>query len=210
MSSTPTSGGEVPEQIDVPAGYGRAFRVRAGQQFEIIDVEGEQVADLCAVAAESHDEHIFLPVTRLALGRAEFRHGDVLLTDRRRGIVRLDDDPVGTHDTLFGICDRYRYEVDFALPPGHRNCRDNFVEALSAEGVSPAHADLAADNGVNIFINQRRDEQGEFHLEAPLTRPGDAARFTALIDAVVAVSACPESQSACNGGRPTPMRIRLL
>jgi uncharacterized protein len=199
----------VNEAIDVPAGYGRAFRVRAGQRFEIVDVEGEQVADLAAVAAEDHDEAIFLPVTRLALGRTELRHGDVLLTSHRRGIVRLDDDPVGTHDILFGVCDRYRYEVDFSLPPGHRNCRDNFVEAFAEHGVGPVQAHRAADNGVNIFINQRLDDAGEFHLEAPRTRAGDAAQFTALIDAIVAVSACPESQTACNGGHPTPMAIRL-
>jgi uncharacterized protein len=199
----------VTEEIKVPAGHGRAFRVRAGQRFEIVDVEGEQVADLCAIAAADHDEAIFLPVTRLALGRTDLRHGDVLLTSHRRGIVRLDGDPVGTHDILFGVCDRYRYEVDFALPPGHRNCRDNFVEALAAEGVGAVQAQRAADNGVNIFINQRVDEDGVFHLEAPRTKPGDAAQMTALIDAIVAISACPESQTACNGGQPTPMLVRL-
>lgn len=197
------------DEIVVPAGHGRAFRVRAGQRFEIVDVEGEQVADLCAVAADDHDEHVFLPVTRLALGRTEFRHGDALLTSHRRPIVRLDRDPVGTHDILFGVCDRYRYEVDFGLPPGHRNCRDNFVEAMASEGVGAVQAHRAADNGVNIFINQRLDEDGVFHLEAPLTKPGDAAEMTALLDAIVAISACPESQSACNGGRPTPMLVRL-
>jgi uncharacterized protein YcgI (DUF1989 family) len=197
------------EEIRIPAGHGRAFRLRAGQRFEIVDVEGQQVADLCAVAADDHDEHIFLPVTRLALGRTALRHGDVLLTDHRRGIVRLDDDPVGTHDILFGVCDRYRYEVDFGLPPGHRNCRDNFLEAMAAEGVAAQPAHVAADNGVNIFINQRLDADGNFHLEAPRTEPGDAAELTALIDAIVAVSACPESQTACNGGRPTPLLIRI-
>jgi uncharacterized protein YcgI (DUF1989 family) len=199
----------VSEEIEVPAGHGRAVRVRAGQRFEIVDVEGEQVADLCAVAAEDHDESIFLPVTRLALGRTELRHGDELLTSRRRPILRLEDDPVGTHDVLFGVCDRYRYEVDFGLPPGHRNCRDNFVEALAEHGVGAVQAHRAADNGVNVFINQRLDDAGSFQLEAPLTKAGDAALFTALIDAIVAVSACPESQTACNGGRPTPMAIRL-
>jgi uncharacterized protein YcgI (DUF1989 family) len=199
----------VSEEIEVPAGHGRAFHVRAGQRFEIVDLEGEQVADLAAVAAEDHDEHIFLPVTRLALGRTEFRHGDTLLTKHRREIVRLDRDPTDTHDILFGVCDRYRYEVDFELPPGHRNCRDNFVEAFAQEGVGAREAHVAADNGVNIFINQRLDDEGVFHLEAPLTKPGDAAEFTALIDAIVAISACPESQTACNGGRPTPMLVRL-
>jgi uncharacterized protein YcgI (DUF1989 family) len=197
------------EELEIRAGRGLAFSLRAGQRFEIVDVEGQQVADVCAIAAEDHDESIFLPVTRLALGRTDLRHGDELLTSRRRPILRLDRDPVGTHDMLFGVCDRYRYEVDFGLAPGHRNCRDNFVEALAAQGVGTVQAHRAADNGVNIFINQRIDEYGHFHLETPLSRPGDAAELTAMMDAIVAVSACPESQTACNGGRPTPIRIRL-
>lgn len=196
-------------EILVPAGHGRAFEVSAGQRFEIVDLEGEQVADVAAVSAQDHDEHIFLPVTRLSLERTEFKRGDSLLTKRRRPILTLEDDPVGTHDILFGVCDRYRYEVDFGLPPGHRNCRDNFVESFATLGVSERAAHVAADNGVNIFINQRLDSQGNFHLETPLTKAGDSAKFTALIDAIVAVSACPESQTDCNGGNPSPMLVRV-
>jgi uncharacterized protein len=195
--------------VFIPACHGRAFRVRAGQSFDLVDVEGQQVGDLCAVSADDPGEHVFLPVTRLALGRVDLRHGDVLLTQRRRGILRLDDDPVGTHDMLFGVCDRYRYEVDFGLSEPHRNCRDNFIEALAGEGVDAAQAGLASDNAINVFINQHFDGES-FQLDAPLTKPGDAARFTALIDAIVAVSACPEEQSLCNGGNPTPMKALLL
>lgn len=193
----------------IPAGHGRAFAVKAGLHFDIVDLEGAQVADAAAVSAHDHDEHVFLPVTRLALGRAEFKQGDSLLTKRRRPILTLVDDPVGTHDILFGVCDRYRYEVDFGLEPGHRNCRDNFIESFAAHDVSERAAHLAADNGVNIFINQRLDEHGEFHLETPLTKAGDSAEFSALIDAIVAVSACPESQTDCNGGHPSPMLVRV-
>ncbi len=167
------------------------------------------MADVTAVHAHDYDEHVFLPVTRLALERTEFREGDSLLTKHRRAILRLDDDPIGNNDVLFGVCDRYRYEVDFGLPPGHRNCRDNFVESLAGFGVPERASHAAADNGINIFINQRLDESGAFHLEAPHTQPGDSARFTALIDALVAVSACPESQTECNGRNPTPILVRL-
>lgn len=196
-------------EVMIPAGFGKAFEVAPGQQFQLVDVEGKQVGDLAAVAAADPNEHVFLPVTRLALGRAEFRGGDALLTNRRTPIIRLENDIPGT-DILFGVCDRYRYEVDFALSEPHRNCRDNFIEAFADLGVDERQAGAASDNGVNIFINQRRDDEGMFHLEAPLTKAGDAATFTALLHAIVAVSACPEELSDCNGRIPTPLMVRLF
>jgi uncharacterized protein YcgI (DUF1989 family) len=197
------------EEIHIPAGHGKAFTVRTGQCFELVDVEGQQVGDLTALASADRDEHVFLPVTRLALGRLQFVRGDSLLTNHRRPILRLENDIAGA-DILFGVCDRYRYEIDFGMRDYHRSCRDNFVEALAEFGVSERQAGIASDNGVNIFINQRLDEHGAFHLDPPRTKPGDAAVFTACLDAIVAISACPEDGSPCNGGNPTPMMVRLL
>jgi uncharacterized protein YcgI (DUF1989 family) len=192
----------------VPARHAVAVEARRGQSITIVDVKGKQVGDLCAVSLSDTSEYMDLTPTRLALSRLQLKEGDELLTNRRRPILRLADDPIGTHDMIFGGCDKYRYEVDFGIT-GHRNCQDNLLEALNSWVIDETTKQLAVREILNVFINQKLDEHGTFHLLEPVTRAGDSVTFKALIDAIVALSSCPESQSPCNGYKPTEMLIRV-
>lgn len=42
---------------------GNAFKVNKGETFSVVDIEGQQVADLFAVSATSFDEFFSAPVT---------------------------------------------------------------------------------------------------------------------------------------------------
>jgi uncharacterized protein YcgI (DUF1989 family) len=196
------------QEILVPAQHGRAFEVLAGQRMTVIDVEGKQVGDLCALSADDHEEYMFLPPTRLAISRIPFRIGDALMTNRRRPLFRLVEDDVRTHDIWFGTCDRYRYETEFGLL-GHRNCRDNLIEALTPMSIDPTLVRQIVPEAINIFLNQRIDPDFTFHLEEPLSKPGDSATFECLLNAIVAISACPEDMTPCNGFQPTDMLVRI-
>lgn len=190
-------------EIRVPAGHGRAFRVDAGEYVQVIDIEGQQVGDLTAITPDK-SEFVSPAFTRLDLGRLRLREGDELRTNRRRGILRLVDDPVGTHDILFGPCDSSRYEREIGVS-GHRNCLDNLREALSGFGVE-AHE---VPESINLFLNMPFDAEGSFHLSVPITKPGDYVTFECLLDAVVGLSACPEEFSPCNGYQPTDLLVRI-
>src|SRR5436305_13755766 len=56
-------------EILIPGGHGAAFAARAGQLVEIIDLEGQQVADLVAFAARNRTGWLSTPHTRSALLR---------------------------------------------------------------------------------------------------------------------------------------------
>jgi uncharacterized protein YcgI (DUF1989 family) len=195
-------------ELRIPATFAVATEARAGQRVTIVDVEGKQVGDMCAISLEDSSEYMDMTPTRLALSRLELREGDRLLTNRRRPILQLELDPVGTHDMIFGGCDAYRYSVDFGLAE-HRNCQDNLLEALAPWDLPELNRQLAVREILNVFINQELDEHGEFHLLEPITKPGDSVTFEVLMDLIIAVSACPESQTPCNGFTPTDMLIRI-
>ena len=44
------------EEVLVPAGHGRAFRVPRGALLEIVDVEGQQVADFISIREDNRTE----------------------------------------------------------------------------------------------------------------------------------------------------------
>jgi uncharacterized protein YcgI (DUF1989 family) len=190
--------------LTIPARHGRAFEVSAGSTLTIIDVEGEQVADMSALVRADFTEFLSPRHTRLALGRLTLRVGDELQTNRRRPHLRLLDDSVGVHDILLGCCDRYRYELDFHVQ-GHRNCMDNLTEALAPYGVEP----WRVPENINIFMNTIIEPDGRVHVERPVSRAGDHVTFECLIDSVIAISACPQDLNPCNGFRPTDLHVRV-
>ena len=59
--------------IHIPAREGRGFRVAAGQEFRVIDPEGEQVADLFCFVADDPTEFLSAEHTRVTLGRSSGR-----------------------------------------------------------------------------------------------------------------------------------------
>src|SRR6056297_3205439 len=93
-------------EILVPAAHGRAVRLEAGATVEIVAVEGPQVADLWAFAAEDPSEHLSTEHTRSCLDRLAPRVGEAFFSNRRRPLLRvLWDSSPGVHDLLLSACD---------------------------------------------------------------------------------------------------------
>jgi uncharacterized protein len=87
--------------VVVPAGEGRAVRVREGELVRIIDVFGGQVGDLFVFVDGQMSEYMSAEHTRPSIRRLFPAPGDVALTNRRREIVRFEEDrSPGWHDTL--------------------------------------------------------------------------------------------------------------
>src|ERR1700745_3662841 len=59
----------VRQEILIPGGHGEAFAARAGHLVEIIDLEGQQVADFVAFAERNRTEWLSTTHTRSALLR---------------------------------------------------------------------------------------------------------------------------------------------
>ncbi|HEX6511118.1 MAG TPA: urea carboxylase-associated family protein, partial [Chloroflexota bacterium] len=191
--------------VTVPANSGAAFEVREGQ---ILTVHGQTIVDL--VAFDLHDmTHRFDQArTKANLGKLYVSTGDVLISKLNRDMLRIVEDTFaeGHHDLQYGMCSRERwlwslrdpkrsaayYLREGALTPNDfpdHGCFENLSAALEPYGVAPV--DIPAP--INLWQHMDMDCQtGE--MRRSKLRPKTPARFglLALIDCLVAMSACPD------------------
>lgn len=188
--------------LEVPAGQGRAVRVRAGDTVQVIDVDGAQVGDVFAFSAADTAEYLSASHTRTATGRLFPRIGEQFVTNRRRPILTLAaDSSPGVHDMLIAACDAERYRILGA--DDHASCAANLGLALADLGLTTA----VIPQPVNVFMNIPVHADGELRWLPAVSDPGDVITFLAEMDCVVVVSACPMDLNAINGERPTPLAI---
>ena len=192
----------------VPARGGKATRLAAGERIRIINTLGEQVVDTWAFNDMDMSEYMAMDATRAYTLRMSPRKGDVLVTNRRRPILILEEDTFsGWHDTQMAACDRWRYgllgHVGF-----HDNCADNLSKALSEHGLAETHTPAP----LNLWMNIPWSLDGTLAFEAPVSSPGDFVVLRAAINCVVAMSACPQDILPINGvaARPTEAHFEVF
>jgi uncharacterized protein YcgI (DUF1989 family) len=189
----------------VPAGEGRAVAVRAGQHVRVVDVEGGQVGDMFAFAADDPTEYLSASHTRTHTSRLFPHIGEDFVTDRRRPILTLvEDTSLGAHDMLIAACDPERYRA--LGVPQHASCANNLRTVLSQLGLQTP----TIPQPVNVFMRIPADPSGDLSWLPAASRAGDAITFAAAIDCVVVVSACPQDLNAINGESPTALEIEIL
>lgn len=91
--------------IEIAAQTGAVVTVEPGQRLDIVDVEGAQVADMFAVAADDHSEWLSTSATRTANGRLFPLVGESFLTGSYRPLLTFEaDGSPGVHDMLAAPC----------------------------------------------------------------------------------------------------------
>lgn len=191
-------------EIFIPPQQGRAFEARAGDYLTVIDLEGQQVGDFVALNAQDYRERLSTCYTRSMLRRLYVREGDQLYTNHRRPILEIVEDQTGRHDLTLAACDRTHYVQRFGLPD-HPNCLDNLGAALAPYGLEL----WQVPEPFNIFQNTVVDVDGNYQYSAPLTRPGTRIVLRVLMAVIGAVSACANDLTDLNGGRCTPLLLRI-
>jgi uncharacterized protein len=194
----------MPRVVIVPAQSGRAVRAGRGDLVAVADIQGGQVGDLWAIDAAGQGRWLSAGHTRDRCERLfpavgeDFRdqHGDPILR------LAADTSP-GVHDMLFPACDPPMYAARGL--PGHPNCRDNFLAAAAAAGLSPP----VVPDPVNLFQNSAPQADGRLVIGAAVSRPGDTVSFLTLRDVVIIVTSCAVDYPPLNNGRCTPLQIQI-
>jgi aminomethyltransferase len=192
----------------IKAATATAYRVKAGDYIQVIDVSGRQCTDFQCFSARKLDRGLALPldatVTRTLLGRLYPTPGlpSKGFAHDFEPLVELVQDTCGRHDAFATACNA-RYYDDMGYP-GHVNCTENFNRALAEHGV-PARRGWEA---LNYFYNTNVDSNNQLYLDEPWSRPGDYVLMRALTDLVCVSSACPDDIDAANGWNPTDIHIR--
>lgn len=187
----------------LPAGHGRAFPLRAGERLRLATMEGGQVVDTWALALPDFTEWLSMEHTRSGLLALSPHRGDMLFSNRRRPVLTLiEDTSPGVHDTLIPACDAERYDQLGHRGP-HRNCADNFREALAELGYRAPEVPAP----LNVFMNIPVSETGQLSFEPSRASRGDAVTVEAMIDVVVVLSACPQDLVPINGALMLPTDV---
>jgi len=190
---------------EIAGGTGRAVPLRKGEAVRLVNTFGSQVVDTWALAAGDFSEYMSVEHTRRMLFNLFPREGDTLYSNRREPMLLLEEDTSpGKHDMLFACCDKWLYK-HYGCPPGHRSCRDNFIEALFEAG----HDALLVPNPLNLWMNIPVSESEKIGMEPPVSRPGDRVLLRALVDAIVVFSACPMDVTPINGPDRTPKAVHF-
>jgi uncharacterized protein len=190
----------------VPAGEPWMGIVRRGERFRIVDLEGNQAVDTLFYNAEDTAEHYSAQNTIQAQGRIYLTTGSVLLSNRGRPMLRIEDDTCGRHDTLGGACSSESNTVRYALEKRYmHSCRDSFLLALARHDQGMTKRDLPSN--INFFMNVPVEADGTLGIVDGLSSPGKSLTLRAERDTLVLVSNCPQINNPCNGFDPTPVRM---
>jgi uncharacterized protein YcgI (DUF1989 family) len=193
--------------LRVPARQGRAVRLAKGQIITVINTHGTQVCDLWAFNAADPREYLSMEHVHAYLSRITPKPGDDLVTNRRRPILHfVEDSSPGVHDTVIAACDHPRYQ-GLGCKDYHDNCADNLRMALIAINLR-AHE---IPSPFNLWMNTPVRGDGSIEWLPPVARPGDRVVLRAVMDAVIAMSACPQDMVPINGAdnNPTELHFRV-
>jgi uncharacterized protein len=177
---------QIVDEFVIPARYGRAFTVRRGQVFRIFPMEDGQVGDCVFYNANDRKEWFHVGQSWaingiLGTGTSKRFKYFYSKPPRENVMMTVLADTYGDHwGNMGGRCSTRLYQRRDHIAHGHRSCQENLTEALTQFG-------LGGDDVMDVFNEFMRAE----------------------MDILAAVSACPADTSPTNGGKSSPLGIRI-
>jgi uncharacterized protein len=196
---------EPDETTLVRARTGWAGLVPRGTMLRVTDVMGQQVGDLVLFRADDVTERFSQANTRKLENTLYVREGSRLWSTKCTVLAQIERDTVNRHDILSSACSPYDYPIRFGIAE-HASCLDNLRTALELFGIK----EHLIPDPLNVFMRQELSPDGTLSVEAPLSGPGDQIDIRMTADCIVAISACPQDQNACNGWQITDLRLEQL
>ncbi|MPZ50141.1 MAG: DUF1989 domain-containing protein [Dehalococcoidia bacterium] len=161
-----------------------------GQTLRIIDLEGEQVADLIAFSPDG-EEWLSSGRSIDYNGTLSFTKGHTLYSNRSNPMLTIVEDTVGRHDFLFAPCSPEMFERLYGFDRAHPSCFGNLARALEAFNIGPDRIPTT----FNVFMNAVIDLDGSVKVLPPTSKAGDHFGVRAETDLIVGLTACSAEQS---------------
>jgi uncharacterized protein YcgI (DUF1989 family) len=170
---------------------GTAFELKCGQTLRVIDLEGEQVADLTAFARRDKSEWLSSGRSIDYANTIYLTRGHVLYSNRSRPMFTILADDVGRHDFLLTPCSRETFEIIYKNTESHPSCFDNLRRNLAEFDIGPD----AIPTTFNIFMNVEVGADGTLSILPPRSKAGDSIKLRAEMDLIVGLTACSAEMS---------------
>ena len=183
----------------IPAYSGMKIDAKQGKSITVIDIEGGQVVDFFAEVSGNANEFLSTGVTIDCNESLKLNIGDMIYTNLYRPMMKVLSDDVGEHDLLHPCCRTEMYDFFYHNGKGHPNCFDNINSALERH--------RAIITPVNLFMHTKIHINGNISVEKPVSKADDKIILKALMDITLGVAACSVSESKCNSGTCSPVKI---
>lgn len=183
----------------IPACSGIKIDVKQGQTITVADIDGGQVVDFFAEVTGRPNEFLSTGVTIDCNESLKLKIGDIIYTNLYQPMMKVLSDDVGEHDLLHPCCRPEMYDFFYHNGEEHPNCFDNINNALEEQRpiITP----------VNLFMHTIINTNGSISVEAPISKAGDKIIIKALLDVTLGVAACSVSESKCNSGKCSSIKI---
>lgn len=187
------------QEYMIHACSGLKIDVKQGQTITVIDIDGGQVVDFFAEVSEKPCEFLSTGVTIDCNESLRLNLGHTIYTNLYNPMMQVLFDDVGEHDLLHPCCRKEMYNFFYHNGEGHPNCLDNINNALGEQHpiVTP----------INLFMYTKINTDGSISVEKPLSKAGDKIVLKALMDITLGVAACSVSESNCNSGKCSAIKI---
>ncbi|WP_299535416.1 urea amidolyase associated protein UAAP2 [Ulvibacterium sp.] len=180
--------------------------IKKGQNFTIVDLEGNQAADTMFYNAKDTLERYSAQDTIRHQNNVYLTIGSELISNLGNVLLTITEDTCGRHDTLGGACAAESNSVRYPLDKRHmHNCRDNFMAALREFDVSLGKNNL--NSNINFFMNVPISPDGKSTFSDGISAPGKYVQLKAEMDVLCIISNCPQLNNPCNAYNPTPIEV---
>lgn len=183
---------------------GVAFTMNRGDLLTVVDLRGEQVADLVAYSQTDHREVISSGRTLDYASKLFLTTGDPLYSNRSNIMLTIVEDEVGRHDFLLTPCSKDTFRIIYGDSHPHQGCFGNLAEALKPFGIEPDDIPVAFNCFMHVAIDGK---SGEISVQPPLSRAGERIVFRAEMDLIIGLTACSALQS--NNGSFKPIEYMV-
>lgn len=173
--------------------------VKQGQNITVIDIEGGQVVDFFAEVNGNSAEFLSTGVTIDCNQSLKLNIGNVIYTNLYRPMMKILSDDVAEHDLLHPCCRPEMYNFFYHNGKEHPNCFDNINKALGE------HRTIITP--VNLFMYTKINTDGSISVEKPVSKAGDKIVLQALMDIRLGIAACSVSESKCNSGKCSSIKV---
>ncbi|MES2674960.1 MAG: urea amidolyase associated protein UAAP2 [Pseudomonadota bacterium] len=182
-------------------------RIQQGQTFRIVDIEGNQAADVLFYNAKDPSERYSAMDTIRSQGNVYLTTGTKLISNIQRELLEIVADTCGRHDTLGGACATESNSVRYSLEKRCMHaCRDSWMLAI-AEHPEFNISKRDITHNINFFMNVPVTSEGGLTFEDGISAPGKYVELTAKMDVIILISNCPQLNNPCNGYNPTPIEV---
>lgn len=184
LKETPPRQPLPPTRVVVPAGESRAIDVKAGQILRIEAREDGATAMLFAFDRAQPDIFMSVHHTRVFSNSYVLQAGMRIVSNRRRALMVLGKDSIGTHDLLMPASTTAWLAANGYA--GQTGCVESVSAIIQEQGLTPPRL----PDPINLFMHVDLDQQGRIIPLPSRTRAGDFIACRVVADMVFVVSAC--------------------